>query len=214
MPAAFHEIRFPVSVALSGSGGPTRKTEIVITGSGREERIARWTRSRHVYDAGTGVKTLADLARVLEFFEERRGRLFGFRWRDRADYSSAMIGNPVSARDQVIGVGDGVTARFPLVKHYGRDHAPYRRLIEKPVAGTVRIAVDDQEINIGSDVAVDITSGVLAFPTGKIPPAGAIVRAGFEFDVPVRFDTDELLIDHAAFIAGEIPKIPLVEIIP
>mgnify|MGYP006219381795 FL=1 len=87
MPNGFHEVRFPLAVALGGSGGPERKTEIVTTGSGREERIARWAHAKRKYDAGTGVKTIAALAEIVTFFEERRGRLFGFRWRDRLDWT-------------------------------------------------------------------------------------------------------------------------------
>ena len=98
--ADFHEILFPISVALAGSGGPERVTDITITGSGAEDRIARWAHSRRRYDAGSGVKTFDELRRVLEFFEERRGRLYGFRWRDRLDYSSARDGGSVTAVDQ------------------------------------------------------------------------------------------------------------------
>ena len=91
MPNGFHEVRFPLAVALGGSGGPERKTEIVTTGSGREERIARWAHAKRKYDAGTGVKTIAALAEIVTFFEERRGRLFGFRWRDRLDWKSCAV---------------------------------------------------------------------------------------------------------------------------
>jgi uncharacterized protein (TIGR02217 family) len=83
----FHEVRFPLDISLRGSGGPERKTDIVTLGSGREQRNARWARSRRRYEAGYGVKTLAALSSVIAFFEERRGRLYGFRWRDRSDSS-------------------------------------------------------------------------------------------------------------------------------
>jgi len=212
MPAAFHEVLFPVSVALAGSGGPERMTEIVITGSGREERIARWADSRRKYDAGSGVKSLAELASVVAFFEERRGRLYGFRWRDRIDFQSCAIGQTPAPLDQGIGTGDGTTKQFNLVKIYGGSFAPYTRSITKPVAGSVRVAVNGSERNIGTDVTLDLTSGLLTF--ANAPAALASITAGFQFDVPVRFDTDFLSIDFAAFIAGEIPKIPLVEIIP
>ena len=212
MPAAFHEVLFPISVALAGSGGPERKTEIVITGSGREERIARWVDSRRKYDAGSGVKTLAELASVLAFFEERRGRLYGFRWRDRIDFQSCAIGQSPSPLDQPIGTGDGTTKQFSLVKIYGGAFAPYTRAIRKPVAGTARVAVNGTERALGADISLDVTSGIVTFTNA--PPAAANITAGFQFDVPVRFDTDLLSIDFAAFVAGEIPKIPLVEIIP
>ena len=89
---AFHEVLFPLDIALSSAGGPERRTEIVTAGSGREERNARWAHSRRRYDAGYGVKTFEALSAVVAFFEERRGRLHGFRWRDRLDHSSALVG--------------------------------------------------------------------------------------------------------------------------
>jgi uncharacterized protein (TIGR02217 family) len=212
MPAAFHEVLFPISVALSGSGGPERKTEIVITGSGREERISRWADSRRKYDAGSGVKTLTELASVVSFFEERRGRLYGFRWRDRIDFQSCTIGQTPSPTDQAIGVGDGVTTQFQLTKTYGGAFAPYVRTIAKPVAGSVRVAVNGTEITSSAAVNVNLINGNVGFSIA--PATGASITAGFQFDVPVRFDTDQLSIDFAAFVAGEIPKIPLIEIIP
>jgi len=113
---SFHEILFPLDIALRSAGGPERRTEIVTFGSGREARNARWAHSRRRYDAGYGVKTLASLQAVVEFFEERRGQLHGFRWRDRLDHSSAAPGSPVSPLDQGIGSGDGARSTFQLVK--------------------------------------------------------------------------------------------------
>jgi len=214
MPNGFHKVRFPLAVALGGSGGPERKTEIVTTGSGREERIARWAHAKRKYDAGTGVKTIAALAEIVTFFEERRGRLFGFRWRDRLDWKSCTVTAQVSANDQVIGTGNGTKAAFQLVKTYGGAFAPYVRPITKPVSGTVKFAVAGIAKVLGVDADVDVTTGLLTFKPGKIPANGAVVTAGFEFDVPVRFDTDVFEVDFAAFVAGEIPKIPLVEIVP
>src|SRR5690242_16382031 len=128
----FHEVLFPIDIALKSAGGPERKTEVVALGSGAEERNARWAHSRRRYDAGYGVKTLDALSSVVAFFEERRGRLYGFRWRDRLDHSSATPGASVSAIDQTIGTGDGVRTTFQLSKTYGTEHAPYLRPIRKP----------------------------------------------------------------------------------
>ena len=206
--AAFHEILFPLDIALGSAGGPERRTEIVALASGREERKARWAHSRRRYDAGYGVKTFEALSQVIAFFEERRGMLHGFRWRDRLDHASAAPGVPVTALDQTIGAGDGETATFQLVKTYGGAFAPYARPIVKPVSGSVRIAVDGVELDDG--FTVDMTTGVVTFATP--PGIGDAVTAGFLFDVPVRFDTDYLEVDLSAFAAGAIPKIPLVEI--
>ena len=209
---AFHEILFPLDIALKSAGGPERRTEIVTLGSGREERNARWMHSRRRYDAGYGVKTLAALSEVVAFFEERRGRLHGFRWRDRLDHSSAAPGLAVSPTDQVIGFGDGTTTTFQLHKTYGGIHAPYQRPIAKPDPGSVRVAVDEVEQEEGTAFTCDPSTGIITFLSGHIPEVGATVTAGYLFDVPVRFDTDYLEVDLSAFAAGVIPKIPLAEI--
>lgn len=213
MPALipFHDVRFPTAISFGASGGPERKTDIVSLASGHEERNSRWADSRRRYNAGYGVRSLDDLHAVVAFFEERRGRLYGFRWKDRVDFSSSTPGDAPSAGDQVIGTGDGETATFQLAKTYGGAHAPWTREIKKPVAGTVLVAVDDVVIDPG-DWSCDPTTGIVTFVAGAIPADGAVVAAGFAFDVPVRFDTDRLDINLTTFAAGDIPSIPLVEI--
>ena len=211
---AFHEITFPLDIALGARGGPERRTEIVTVGSGREERNARWAHARRRWNAGYGVKSLDALSEVVAFFEERRGRLYGFRWRDRLDHSSASPGLESLPEDQVLGLGDGERVSFQLVKHYGGEHAPYARPIVKPVAGTIRVAVGGVEAEEGEDFDSDPATGLVVFRAGHEPGEGAAVTAGFLFDVPARFDTDFLEVDLAAFAAGEIPSIPVVEIRP
>ena len=203
----FHEIRFPTAIAFHSSGGPERRTEIVTLGSGFEERNGVWANSRRRYDVGYGVKSLDDIHAVVAFFEARSGRLYGFRFKDFADFKSCAPGASVSPLDQPIAAGDGTTASFPLVKTYSSGPAAWTRIIKKPVAGSVRLAVAGVE---QTAFTVDTTSGLVTFTTA--PPTGAAITAGFEFDVPVRFDTDALAINLANFRAGEIPSIPIVEI--
>lgn len=207
----FHETRFPPDIALGARGGPERRTRIVTLGSGREHRDAAWAGSRRRYDVGFGVRTLDALAQVIGFFEERRGRLYGFRFQDRLDDRSCAPSATPRPTDQPLGTGDGVRAVFLLVKIYGAGFDPWVRRIHKPVAGSVRVAVDGVET---AAVTVDHVAGTVTFPPGDIPPPGALVTAGFLFDTPVRFDADALDIDLSAFGAGEAPHIPLVEIIP
>ncbi len=114
--------------------------------------------------------------------------------------------------DQTLGVGDGVAATYQLAKRYGALHAPWTRTIRKPVAATVRVAVDGIEKTEGAAWSCDLATGVVTFAGGAIPASGQAVTAGFEFDVPVRFDTDHLDINLTSFAAGDIPAIPLVEI--
>lgn len=209
---AFHEVRFPVEVAFGSTGGPERRTEIVTLGSGFEERNSPWADSRRRYNAGYGVRSLDDLHGVIAFFEARHGRLHGFRWKDRVDFKSSAPQATVAVTDQAIGTGDGVADTFQLVKSYASGGQTYTRTIRKPVAGTVLVAVDGQVKTEGAQFTVDAAAGAVTFTGGNIPGVGAAVTAGFEFDVPVRFDADFLEINLAAFEAGDVPAIPIVEI--
>lgn len=209
---SFHEVRFPTEISRGAQGGPERRTDVVVLGSGHEERNARWADSRRSYNAGYGIKSLDDLYAVIAFFEERRGRLYGFRWRDHLDWKSCAPQATPAPVDQVIGTGDGNTAAFQLTKTYGSAFAPWVRDVRKPVAGTVRVAVAGLEKTAGSEFAVNPVSGQITFLAGHIPGPGEAVTAGFEFDVPVRFDMDRLEISLSGFQHGAIPGIPVVEV--
>jgi uncharacterized protein (TIGR02217 family) len=204
----FHEIQFPTAIAFHSSGGPERKTEIVTLGSGFEERNAVWANSRRHYDVGYGVKTLDDLHAVIAFFDARLGRLYGFRFKDFADFKSCTPNEEVSPLDQAIGTGDGATTQFQLIMTYVSGPSSWVRTVEKPVAGTVRVGVAGVEQTSG--VTIDNTTGLVTFDSA--PAAAAAITAGYKFDTPVRFDTDSLSINLSNFAAGEIPSIPLVEI--
>lgn len=200
----FHDIRFPLDIALNSEGGPTRRTEIIALVSGHEERNSPWAGSRRSYNAGYGVRSVADIEAVIAFFEARRGRLHAFRFRDPFDWKSCALAQTPRADDQILGQGDGVRRGFALVKRYQSGAQSYDRPITRPVAGSLRAAVGGVEIG-----AYALADGVVTFAAP--PPAGAVVTAGFEFDTPVRFDTDSLRVNLASFRAGEIPSIPLIE---
>ena len=208
----FHETRFPTAISRAAHGGPERRTDVVVLGSGAEERNARWADSRRSYNAGYGVKSLNDLHAVIAFFEERRGRLHGFRWRDPTDWKSCPPESTPTALDQPIGTGDGTTAAFQLAKTYGATLNPWTRAIRKPVAGTILVAVAGTTQTPGTAYTADPATGVVTLLAGHIPAAGEAITAGFEFDVPVRFDTDKLEISIQGFRHGAIPSIPIVEI--
>jgi uncharacterized protein (TIGR02217 family) len=206
----FHEIRFPAGLSFGAAGGPERRTEIVTLASGYEERNTPWEHSLRRYDAGLGLRSPDDLEQVLAFFEARRGQLHGFRWKDWADWRSAVPSQGLTPYDQRLGTGDGVTRVFPLVKAYRSGEATYLRPIAKPVAGTVLVALGGDPVAVGGGVEVAAATGEVTFATA--PDIGAEITAGFEFDVPVRFDTDRIHISMASFRAGEIPAIPVVEV--
>lgn len=207
---SFHEVLFPLDISLNSEGGPTRRTDIVTLVSGREERNSPWAGSRRSYNAGYGVKSLADIETVIAFFEARKGRLFGFRFRDPFDHQSSPLGIAPAASDQVIGTGDGASLTFQLVKTYESGGAASAREIRKPVEASVLVAVDGAPKANGA-FSVDHATGLVTLDAP--PPPGAIVTAGFMFDTAVRFDTDSLRINLAAFKAGAIPSIPLIEVL-
>lgn len=206
----FHEVRFPANLSFGSIGGPERRTDVVTLSNGFEERNTPWAHSRRRYDAGMGMRSLDDIETLIAFFEARQGQLFGFRWKDWSDFKSSRATADVDFRDQVIGLGDGATHVFRLHKIYESGTQQYQRPIFKPVAGTVRVGVADTE----QQEAVDFT---LNTETGEIdlihaPAPGEEITAGFEFDVPVRFDTDRIQTSVASFQAGDMPNVPVVEV--
>lgn len=203
---AFHEVRFPDNISRGARGGPERRTQIVELASGDEERNASWANSRRRYDVAYGIRRADDLAAVVAFFEARNGRLHGFRYKDWADYKSALPSQAINATDQQIGTGGQQT--FQLAKRYTSGAQTWMRTIAKPVTGTVRVALGMVEQISGW--TLDATTGVITFTTA--PAGGVIVRAGFEFDVPVRFDSDTLDVTLDFERLGSITAIPLLEI--
>jgi len=160
---SFHEIRFPTHISRGATGGPERRTDVVVMGSGFEERNARWAHARRSYNAGYGVRSLDDLHAVITFFEERRGRLYGFRWKDHADWKSCTPEATPTIADQLLGTGDGSEAAFQLVKRYGALHAPYDRPVTKPVAGSLLVAAGGVAQIEGVDFDLDSLRGIVTF---------------------------------------------------
>ncbi|MNU37418.1 hypothetical protein D3C71_260720 [compost metagenome] len=200
---AFHEVRLPARLAFGSTGGVERRTEITTLGSGFERRSTPWAEGRRRYLIGAGLRSLDDMAALTAFFEARRGRLYGFRFRDFADFKSCAPGEAVAATDQRIGTGDGARRSFGLSKAYG-DH---ERRIAKPVEGSARVAVGGVETTAFS---VDQVTGEVTLAVAPTP--GAAVTAGFVFDVPVRFDADRIEVTLESFGAGRMVAMPLIEV--
>ncbi|NOC82741.1 DUF2460 domain-containing protein [Ruegeria sp. HKCCD6428] len=206
----FHEVRFPASLSFGSVGGPERRTDIVTLANGFEERNTPWAHSRRRYDAGLGMRSLDDIETLISFFEARQGQMFGFRWKDWSDFKSGKATADTNFGDQVIAKGDGTRTEFQLIKTYHSGGASYARPIVKPVLGTVRLGLDQDEVREGVDFDVDLTTGKVTF--ADPPPEEVDITAGFEFDVPVRFDTDKIQTSVASFQAGDVPNVPVVEV--
>lgn len=206
----FHEIRFPASLSFGSVGGPERRTDIVTLANGFEERNTPWAHSRRRYDAGLGMRSLDDVETLIAFFEARRGQMFGFRWKDWSDFKSGAARAETTFRDQEIAKGDGQKIEFQLRKTYRSGEFSYARPITKPVLGTVRVGLEQDEMQESVDYAVDLASGLVRFV--QPPPVDVAVMAGFEFDVPVRFDTERIQTSMASFQAGDVPNVPVVEV--
>ncbi|MGA9252608.1 MAG: DUF2460 domain-containing protein [Roseobacter sp.] len=206
----FHDVRFPSSLSFGSVGGPERRTDVVAISNGFEERNSPWAHSRRRYDAGIGMRSLDDVETLIAFFEARFGQLYAFRWKDWSDFRSCKPSLDVTAFDQEITIGDGIQTQFRLVKTYRSGSYSYARPIAKPVAGTVRIAVEQDEMQETIDYNVDLSTGIVTF--ARAPDPAMQITAGFEFDVPVRFDTDSIQTSVASFQAGEIPTVPIMEV--
>ena len=206
----FHEVRFPASLSFGSIGGPERRTDVVTLVNGFEERNTPWAHSRRRYDAGVGLRSMDDIEVLIAFFEARRGQMHGFRWKDWSDYKSAPASSDISFEDQAIGIGDGAEDTFSLCKTYHSGSFSYVRPITKPVAVSVRVGIEQDELVDQVDFTLDDTTGEITFT--QPPGDGLTIFAGFEFDVPVRFDTDRILTSIATFQAGDVPNVPVVEV--
>ena len=207
---SFHEIRFPANLSFGSMGGPERRTEVVTLANGFEERNTPWAHSRRRYDAGLGLRSLDDVEMLIAFFEARRGQLHGFRWKDWSDYRTCRPSQSVTPFDQILGRGDGVALVFPLLKTYRSGEETYDRPVVKPVAGSVSVAIAGDPKVEGVEYSVAASTGLVTFATA--PDIGALITAGFEFDVPVRFDTDRIQTSVGSFQAGEVPNVPVIEV--
>jgi len=206
----FHEVRFPASLSFGSVGGPQRYTDVVTLANGFEERNTPWAHSRRRYDAGLAMRSLDDIEKLIGFFEARQGQVYGFRWKDWTDFRSSSAKLDPVFTDQVIAIGDDVTPTFQLKKTYWSGQQSYLRPITKPVQGTVVMGLAGEEQKEGIHYEVDTTTGIVTF--AHPPNEGDEITAGFEFDVPVRFDTDRILTSLASFQAGDVPSVPVVEV--
>lgn len=195
----FVEEQFPTDISYGSSGGPEFSTDIVTAQSGHEQRNSNWAEARARYNVAHGVKSQTQLDALIAFFRARKGRACGFRFKDWTDYQ---------ASNQLLGQGDGSVTGFQLVKRYTSGTDTVVRTIRKPVAGTVQVYVDGAEQTSG--VSVEGATGMVVFDTA--PANAEVITADFEFDVPVRFDVDQLSATIEAYGVHAWQDIALIEV--
>ncbi len=210
--SAFHEVQFPPKIAYGASGGPGFSTSIAASVNGSEQRNINWHTARGRWDVSTGIKSESDMATVLAFFRARFGKAYGFRFKDWTDYKAV---------GQMLGTGDNKTTQFQLYKKYESGGHSYDRRIFKPVEGSIKVEVDskpvekpvdkttDQPIDKRAEdkpaYTLDTKMGLITFI--RPPKKGAIINCDFEFDVPARFDIDQIIVRAAGpnnFVADSI----------
>lgn len=222
MSGYFHEVRFPLSVGAGCTFGPSYSTDIVTMPNGAEQRNVNWTYPRCSGSVSMGVKEEAEFYKLLTFFHNRCGKAYGFRFFDYFDHE----GNR-----EFLGRGDGINRIFQLRKFYIDEElwiAKERKII-KPIDGTIHIyfvAIDEKEefswqraveikhkqegVEQLMNWSVDSTTGLVTFT--EAPSINTLVMASFEFDVPVRFDTDSMAANWELVQAAGWTEIPLIEL--
>lgn len=194
----FVEVQFPTDISYGSSGGPEYATDIVASNSGYEQRNVNWQQARARYNVAHGVKTKAQLDALISFFRARKGRAYGFRFKDWTDYQGT----------ETLGTGDGTRTQFQLVKNYASGSVIESRTITKPVSGSVQVYKNGVLQTTG--IAIDTTNGIITFTAA--PAAGQVITASYQFDVPVRFDTDKLSASLDAYGIHSWLDITLVEV--
>ncbi|GAA4641931.1 hypothetical protein GCM10023115_02610 [Pontixanthobacter gangjinensis] len=203
---AFDDVLYPLALGRDTGVSPEFSTSVAVTASGHERRNSLWSDARLHFDVGPGIRSEQELGTLIQFFRARRGAARGFRLTDPFDFSSNLMTGQPSPSDQLLGIGDGNAASFALIKSYGAGDEPQIRPISRVRVETLLVSVDGVPV----DEWTYQTGGTVEFT--QAPPQGAEIRAGFLFDVPVRFAEDRLDVSGANFAAGEAPSVPLVEI--
>ncbi len=194
MPQPFLDISFPDAVARGATGGPGFSTNVVTLGSGAERRNIQWADARGEWNISTGIRTRAEMQAVIAHFYIVKGRGYSFRFKDWTDYQ---------ATDQAM--AEVTPTVWQLVKRYNIGGYEHVRTITKPVFGTVAIKVGGSPV-VPSEI--DYLTGLVTF--GSVP--GSAPTASFEFDVPVRFDTDKLPVQANAWDQQIVSQINLIEV--
>lgn len=204
--------RFPDNISYGSVGGPKYNTTLVIVDSGWEYANINWENARHEFNVAMGVRSMSELSDLIRFFHLCRGRAHSFRYKNWSDYKSCDVEEVITPYDQIFGVGDGTTKSFQLVKRYdlyGLVDLVNEYTIKKPVPNTVVVSINNVIKTVNTDYTVNYSTGIITFTNA--PANGEFLKWGGEFDIPCRFDVDELQITLDFYEHGS-ANIPIVEV--
>lgn len=195
----FIEQRFPTDISYGSTGGPEYNTEVLTTITGCEHRMPKWHNPKMRFNVSPGIKNQRQMQEILRFFRACKGRQIGFRYKDWSDFK---------AHNEPVKVVDRYTLQ--LIKLYNLNtKAADQRIITKPVENTVKIYISGQKLE-QTDFSVDYTTGIITLKQ-EITAENPQVTADFEFDIPVRFDTDYLPVTIENYNFFSLPEIPIIE---
>ena len=189
----FLEVDFPDAIAQGAVGGPEFSTDVIVLSSGFEQRNARWSEGRGRFDVSTGLKDPQDFEDLIAFAQVVRGRLFGFRFKHWLEYKSIAVDQPITKDDQIIGNGDGSTTIFQTVKNYTVGVQTVTKDIKKLKSGYL-LAIEGILQNDPADYTIDLNTGLVTLTSAA--GSGDNITSGYEFDIPVRFNTDIIQLSH------------------
>lgn len=196
-------VRIPVWIEQGAKGGPMFNTQINRSQGGSDTSIILWQYPLHMYDIGYGISQKSEFSTILDFFYARRGRGYGFRFKDWSDFEITA---------QQIGVGNGVLTTFQITKTYSDAVRSFSRKITRIEAGTALVYVNGVLRTLTTHYTINNDTGLITFQPGFIPAAAALVTVTCSFDVPVRFDNDRLDVELQVFDSGMINGIILSEV--
>lgn len=193
MPNEFLDVELPSTIpGYPCISSPRTSTTIARSDSGREKINRNWVHPLHTFRLPDAIRAHAAIEDLRDHWMVMYGPFTAFPFRDPLDFASVHLAQAdqtptVTDTDQQIGVGDGATVSYQLSKTYTRGANTYVRPIVLPRTGTVVVAVNG--VSQPSGWTITRPGGVITFSS---PPTNThVITAGYLFDVPVRFATDD-----------------------
>lgn len=214
-PPGFHEIQFPTNIGMGAVGGPGFNTSVQMLASGFERRNINWSKERAKYNIPMGNKPKEEMIAAIKFFYARRGKAYGFRFKDWADFQNPFWNVTPGDLDPIptLFTTDGVTATFQLTKTYDDAILPFTRTITKPVVSTLQLSDGSSPLLVPTvDYNVNGATGLVTLSGALQGTTGHLIKGSFEFDVPVRLDLDEMDMTTLTQHLMEWSNIPLIEV--